>query len=591
MLKQPNIVFVLTDDQGYGDLACHGNPVLKTPNIDRLHEQSHRFTDFHVGPTCAPTRSGLYTGHFANSTGVWHTVGGRSLLRGNETTIANVFKDHGYRTGLFGKWHLGDNAPYRPQDRGFETVVCHGGGGISQVPDHWGNDYFDDTYMVNGVPTQFKGYCTDVFFDQASRYIREHQHEPFMCFITANAPHEPYNVGTEYSAPYRNQVSEDRSNFYGMITNIDENIGKLDNLLDELNLRDNTIFIFMTDNGTSMTDADMHTCGLRGTKNSPYDGGHRVPFFLRLPKENFKQPGDIDTLTSHVDFMPTLMDLCGMNLADYEHLNFHGRSLKPLLVAENSDWPKRTIVTDSQRLPNPIKWRSSCVMTEQWRLINGTELYNILQDRGQINDIANQYPDIVAQLRKDYEQWWNIVSTQFDDEIPISIGNPDDPETRLTAHDWRPMDNPKHTDPFVTESNEYLVYNQSHIRQGAGQNGYFEIDVQQAGTYRFELCRWPREEDTLLTQGIAPSTNGWRADVIHPRHHNNYSGGIAIPFTTAGIQIADQEQHQTIDPHSRGVVFMLPLQAGATHLKTWFRTDNGMERGAYYVYVKLMNAV
>lgn len=590
MSNQPNIVFILTDDQGYGDLSCHGNPTLKTSNIDKLYQESVRFTDYHVGPTCAPTRSGLYTGHFANSTGVWHTVGGRSLLRGNETTLADVLKDHGYRTSLFGKWHLGDNHPYRPQDRGFETVVCHGGGGISQVPDHWGNDYFDDTYMVNGVPKSFKGYCTDVFFDLAKDYILEHQNEPFACFITCNAPHDPYNVEKQYSDLYRDKTNVDRANFYGMITNIDENIGKLDALLDELHLKDNTIVIFMTDNGTSCLTPDMHTCGLRGTKNSPYDGGHRVPFFLRWPKGSFQSDRDIDQLTSHVDFMPTLMDLCGIDLGAYEHLNFHGKSLKLLITSPNAPWQERIIVTDSQRLPNPVKWRQSAVMSQQWRLINGSELYDINKDRSQTIDIAADHPDIVHQLRNAYEDWWEIVSKQFDDQIPISIGHPDEPETRLTAHDWRDPTDPRSDDPFVKEDNSYLVYNQGHIRQGDGKNGYFEIHVERDGRYRFELRRWPREEDIALTDGISENTEGWRSDVIHPRHHFNYSGGVAILFTQAHIQIQGQTHQQILEDDCQYAAFALSLQAGDTHLTTTFTTDEGMARGAYYVYVRYLGA-
>ena len=584
MTDRPNIVFVLTDDQGYGDLGCHGNPVLRTPHIDRLHAESFRFSNFHVGPTCAPTRSGLFTGHYANSTGVWHTVGGRSLLRGNETTLADVFGEQGYRTALFGKWHLGDNHPYRPQDRGFQTAVCHGGGGISQIPDFWGNDYFDDTYMVNGEPTAFDGYCTDVWFRLAGDYIRERRDQPFLCVIACNAPHGPYNVDSRYSDAYRGQVSDDRANFYGMIANIDENVGRLDALLTELNLRERTILIFMTDNGTSMKDADIHTCGLRGTKGSEYDGGHRVPFFLRSPRGALGPPREIDTLASHVDFMPTLMDLCGIDPAGYARLDFHGRSLVPLMRDEPADWPARTIVTDSQRMPNPIKWRKSAVMTQRWRLINGRELYDIVEDRGQTRDVAADHPDVVDELRSAYERWWKLVSRQFEEEIPISIGGV--PETIcLTAHDWRPPGSPVYTDPQEPEQNDYLAFHQGQVRQGLGRNGYFEVDVAEPGRYRFELRRWPVAEDRPLTAGIADSDAGWRSDVIHPRYRLIYSGGVALPFTQAGIEIAGRRLERPIAPVDHAAVFELDLPAGPAHLATWLRTDDGLERGAYYVYV------
>ncbi|MCK4999127.1 MAG: sulfatase-like hydrolase/transferase, partial [Anaerohalosphaera sp.] len=184
--KHPNVILIITDDQGYGDLACHGNKIIKTPNMDSLYAQSTRLTNFHVGPTCAPTRAALMTGRYCNRTGVWHTVMGRSMLRKDETTIANVFTDTGYKTAFFGKWHLGDNYPFRPQDRGFQEVLAHGGGGITQAPDHWNNDYFDDTYFHNGTHKKCTGYCTDVWFENAIKFIEQNKNRPFFCYLATN---------------------------------------------------------------------------------------------------------------------------------------------------------------------------------------------------------------------------------------------------------------------------------------------------------------------------------------------------------------------------------------------------------------------
>ena len=226
--RPPNEVFILTDDQGYPELGCHGNPVIQTPRMDELHAESVRLEHFHVGPTCAPTRAGLLTGHHANSTGVWHTIGGRSLLRKDEWTLASALRDNGYATGLFGKWHLGDQVPYRPQDRGFEESVCHGGGGISQSLDWWGNDYFDDTYSVNGQPVRFEGFCADVFFAEGMKFIEKHKEENFFCYIASNTPHGPWNIEERYWKPYIDKApGEARARFYGTVTNIDENVGKL----------------------------------------------------------------------------------------------------------------------------------------------------------------------------------------------------------------------------------------------------------------------------------------------------------------------------------------------------------------------------
>lgn len=584
-MNRPNIVFVLTDDQGYGDLGCHGNPWIRTSNIDGLYRDSLRFTNFHVGPTCAPTRAGLMTGHYANSTGVWHTIGGRSLLRRDEWTLPSALGESGYRTGIFGKWHLGDEYPYRPQDRGFQTSIVHGGGGISQTPDYWGNDYFDDTYMVNGEPQTFTGYCTDVFFGEAIAFIEQNKDEPFLCYIAANAPHVPYNVERRYSDLYMGAVPEARARFYGMITNIDENLGKLDDKLQALGIRDNTILIFMTDNGTGggcTVDAsgylkEGYNAGLRGVKNSPYDGGHRVPFFMRWPAGGAVGGRDVKELTANIDFMPTLLDLCGVRVPDGR--TFHGTSLKPLIAGNGEvaagDWPERILVTDSQRLMNPVKWRQSAVMTERWRLINGKELYDMDDDREQRNDMANAYPDIVTALRAEYERWWEIVSGQFAEEIPIVIG--DGPsEVTLTCHDWR---------------NEDCIspWNQAFIRQGMKASGYWEIEVAGAGRYEVELRRWPKEAGHTLTFGMEGDDIRWRKDVIAEQNWNLYTGGKALPVKQARIKVGEMELEQTVNDDASCASFQVSLPVGPTHLQAWFSDGADYEVGAYYVYIRQVN--
>ena len=223
----PNVILIITDDQGYGDLGCHGNPYIQTPHLDQFHKESVRLTNFHVSPTCAPTRASLMTGRYCNRTGVWHTIAGWSQLRENEKTLGNMFEEAGYTTGAFGKWHLGDNYPFRPFDRGFQETVVHGGGGVQQTPDYWNNDYFDDTYFKNGKPQSYKGYCTDVFFEEAMDFIDQHHQQPFFCYISTNAPHWPYNVPLDYIEPYEkfgDQLLPHQKRFLGMITNIDDNL-------------------------------------------------------------------------------------------------------------------------------------------------------------------------------------------------------------------------------------------------------------------------------------------------------------------------------------------------------------------------------
>lgn len=572
--KRPNIVFVLTDDQGYGELGCHGNPVIETPNIDAFHGESVRLTDYHVGPTCAPTRAGLMTGHYHNSTGVWHTIGGRSLLRRDEWSLATALSEAGYVTGLYGKWHLGDNYPYRPQDRGFQHVVAHGGGGVGQTPDYWGNNYDDDCYAVDGEWTPFEGYCTDVWFTEALEFIERNRDRPFFCYISTNAPHSPYIVDDAYSARYTDKVEhQDRANFYGMITAIDENFGRLDRALHDWGLADNTILIFMTDNGTSggaTLDAEGfvvrgYNAGMRGLKNSEYDGGHRVPFFIRWPAGGIDGGRDVTALTANVDVMPTLLALCG---ADPGTHTFDGRSLVPLLVGHDEGWPDRIMVTDSQRLAHPVKWRKSATMTSRWRLVNGVELYDKSIDPEQRHDVAALYPEVVARLREAYEAWWAKVSVQFDGTIPITIGRAAGETVALTTHDWR-------NDPVE------CAWNQAMVRAGVACNGYWEVDVATPGRYRFELRRWPQVEARAITEGIPGPLKPF-TDAIR----DGWGGGCGLPFERARIRVGHHEANRPVETDAHFVAFTFWLDAGETRLETAFVDAQGNETGAYFVYIE-----
>ncbi|HRP18100.1 MAG TPA: sulfatase-like hydrolase/transferase [Ginsengibacter sp.] len=277
--SKPNVILILVDDMGYGDLSCLGGPYLKTPAIDKLYAESVRLTDFHVDPTCAPTRASLFTGKYSAKTGVWHTLAGRSFPDKDEVFLSEIFAENGYHTGLFGKWHLGDNYPYLPQYRGFQEVLTFRGGGVGQVDDFWRNDYFDDIYVHNGKNEFFEGYCTDVWFENAINFIEGSKAVPFFCFISANAPHYPYNVPNKYTLPLREKgIDDNTSRYLGMISNIDENIQKLSLKLKKLALIDNTIIIFMSDNGRSAVSLPkpgqpyFFNAGMRGLKGSSYDG-------------------------------------------------------------------------------------------------------------------------------------------------------------------------------------------------------------------------------------------------------------------------------------------------------------------------------
>ena len=544
--KQPNVVLVMTDDQGYGDLSCLGNPVLKTPNIDRLHGESLRLSNFHVSPTCAPSRAALMTGRYNNRCGVWHTIMGRSILQRDERTMADYFSEAGYQTGIFGKWHLGDNYPYRPQDRGFMETLIHGGGGVGQTPDYWGNSYFDDTYFHNGTPAPFKGYCTDVFFEGARDFIRANRDTPFFCYLPTNAPHGPYRVAPEYSQPFKDRgLKEDQANFYGMLVNIDENMGRLLATVDELGIAGDTIFIFMTDNGTSEGDAG----GMRGRKGSEYEGGHRVPCFIRWPHGPIAAKRDVPMVTAHLDLLPTLLDLCGVPSGG--GLPFDGINLRPWLEDPGAPEPDRALVVDSQRIDQPEKWRKSAVMEKHWRLVNGTELYNLESDPEQKADRAKEEPERLARMRGQYVAWWEDVSRQFDHYVPIVLGAAGQSPVRLTCHDWH---------------GEKVPWNQPYILRGDEGNGFWAVDVAEASEYQFDLRRWPLEADAPINSAV--------------------NGGKALSITEARLSIAGQKHATPVGDADHYARITVKLDKGEARLNTAFVCGDGKDRGAYYVVVE-----
>ena len=563
--ERPNVVLVITDDQGYGDLSCHGNPVLKTPNIDSLAEDSIRLTDFHVSPTCSPSRAAFMTGRCSDRTGVWHTIMGRSLLRENEITIAELLRDSGYATGMFGKWHLGDNAPFRPEDRGFTEVYRHSGGGVGQTPDYWDNAYFDGHYSHNGKFVPAKGFCTDVFFTHAKKFIKQQAEnkKPFFAWVSTNAPHGPLHCPEEWSEPYKDQ-GDRVANFFGMIANIDSNVGEMRKLIDDLGIAEDTIFIFTTDNGTA-GGAKIFNSQMRGQKGSEYDGGHRVPCFIHWPGK-FSGGVDIDPLTAHVDLLPTLVELCGANLP--VDVKLDGTSIVPLLRdPKNSDpkWNERVIVTDSQRVLDPIKWRKSSVMTSRWRLINGKELYDIDADPSQKNDLAQQQPEVVNSLVNSYDSWWADIEPGFANFARIHVGSPNENPTVLTAHDWLDAQPP---------------WNQSHIRKAKPfAPGYWSVKVLQAGDYSVSLRRWPIESGFSIDQEIPAG------DPVPGLKAYRETPGVKVVPVTAHLKIGNQSQAVDFKPLSKEVSFDVDLAAGETTISAYFETAEGKQVGTFYVYV------
>jgi arylsulfatase A-like enzyme len=572
--NKPNIVFVITDDQGYGDLGHTGNPIIKTPAIDKFATQAVSLSNYHVGTTCAPTRAGLLTGRNCNRNGVWHTIMGASILNREEVTLADVFQENGYATGMFGKWHLGDNHPFAPQDRGFQEAFYHGGGGVGQTPDYWNNDYFDDTYFRNGVPEKQQGYCTDVWFGEAMKFIENKKDKPFLCYLSLNAPHGPFNLPEEYYYPYKDEheINETQKRFYGMITNIDDNFSKLIQQLEVLGISENTIVIFTTDNGTArgyMMDKETekalgYNAGMRGTKGSEYDGGHRVPFIIRWPQGGLEGGKKLTGLTAHVDILPTLAKLTGQEFTTTKTMD--GTDISSYLLGK-SEVPKRLLVTDTQRVPWPIKGKNSSVMEGSWRLVNGTELYDISEDPGQKLNIAEKHPERVEKMNAFYENWWTdvIKETKFS---TIDLGV--DPHEVITCHDARTID-------------FYPPWNQRQIREGKPMKpAPFFVNFVESGTYKFKLTRWPIESGFALGDEVNDERPG--TATIDPRFH-----GKAMKFKKAYLKIGTQEISVDVNNSEQAATLELTVKKGKTELLAYFDLLEGGQTNAFYINVEKIN--
>ncbi|MBB3207968.1 arylsulfatase [Rhodopirellula rubra] len=420
---RPNIVLVMTDDQGMGDLSCMGNEVVRTPNIDRFYEQSTRFTDFQVSPTCAPTRSAIMSGRAPFKNGVTHTIMQRERMALDTFTLPQALQTAGYQTGIFGKWHLGDEDAYLPGNRGFDEVLIHGAGGIGQVtlgdfPPNKENVYFDNVLLHNDTIVQTKGYCTDVFFQSGLAWIKNQLEtsDPYFAYIALNAPHGPLVAPEKYTARFLELgYDQGTAGRYGMIENIDDNFGRLMAKLGEWNSLDNTLVIFMTDNGATHLSGKLNglrvrhfNANLKGGKNSPNEGGSHVPAFWYW-KGVLGEGVDIDALTAHIDIYPTFCELASAKLPD-DVQDIDGRSLLPLLKDADAKWPDRELFVHCGRWPtggrDDFKFKKCAVRTERWRFVNNAELYDISADPSETTDVAQTNPEVVAKLRQSYDRWW-----------------------------------------------------------------------------------------------------------------------------------------------------------------------------------------
>lgn len=434
---KPNVVLIVTDDQGFGDIGYYGNPHIKTPVLDSLASKSVRFDDFSVNPVCAPTRSAIMTGKYSMATGVHDTYIGGAMMAPSEVTIAEILKGAGYKTGMIGKWHLGDNYPMRPQDQGFEYTLNHLSGGIGQYGD-WPNtlkrdsSYFNPILWKNGKQVQTQGYCTDVLTEAAMDYVEDNKDNPFFLYLSYNAPHGPLQLPQKYydmykdvdidaglinqGKPYPNVTDHSRENsrkVYGMVTNIDDNLRLFFKKLEDLNIDENTLVIFMTDNGPQHP---RYIAGMRGKKGSVFQGGVRVPSFWYYPKA-FKEARDIKTPAAHYDILPTLAELTDASLP--EGLKIEGESLLPLLTKKEDSLPERIINRYWTRTA-PVHYRNVSTRKGDMKLVgvgkdvdgnDKFELFNLNEDPYEQNDISAEHPALVEELKAEMDTWLNTMET------------------------------------------------------------------------------------------------------------------------------------------------------------------------------------
>jgi len=566
--EQPNVILVMTDDQGIGDLGCHGNPWIETPNIDQFYRTSVRLTDFHVSPLCTPTRSALMTGVYPIKNGVWATFKGRDMLHASLPIMPEVFRQNGYATGMFGKWHLGNNFPSRPTDKGFDIAIHHSSGGVGELSDFWSNNYFDDTYLVNNRETKFAGYCTDVWFNEAISFMKQKKDKPFFIYLSTNAPHHPLYVDKKYSEPYNDLVNKKipSAEFYGMIANIDENFGKLVNAMKQMELEKNTILIFLTDNGSQFGVSEDYQLGwnkgFRGRKSDKLEAGHRVPFFIRWPEAGIEGGKDIDNLTSHIDLLPTLAGLCNLTLPtdfDGDGIDLSNKLLNPKVRIE-----ERTVFVHHRqdyRQPEPII--GSGIMKADWRLLHGTELYDIKLDPEQKNNIAMEHPDVVEELLEENRVFIaNAVQKMPYKELAYKeIGSEFQPKTKLTVQHAIGEDGP--------------IWQQEEIAAGLkNKNTSHPISILKKGIYKFICRRWP-EECPGSIQGIP---------AVNPKGLFNYQ---PIYPDKVKLSLFGKTFVREIAPDDDKVVFEIQLDPGRTMMETIF-IEGEEEYGVYYTYIELV---
>lgn len=521
----PNVILVMTDDQGFGDVGLHGNDIVQTPAIDKFARNGIQLTEFYCSPVCAPTRAALMTGRYFYRTGVIHTSRGAARMATDEKTMAEVFQDAGYVTGIFGKWHLGDNYPMRPQDQGFQHSLVHKSGGITQPPDQ-PNDYFDPLLWKDGQPVQAKGYCTDVFFDGALDFVEKNQDRPFFAYIATNAPHTPLIVDEAAWKKYAQQdQSETTAKVYAMVENIDMNFARLLEKLDELKLRENTIVIFLTDNGPQQ---NRFNGGLNGRKSMVYEGGIHVPCFVQWPAK-LEAGRKVASRHAHLDWLPTLIDATGIK-ADLPN-RLDGISFWPQLFGKSSSVQPRNLFFQVHRGLDPEPRHNAAVVGPRYKLVlnvgsfgqeklkdvppnrrTGIQLFDLEKDPGEKHDLAAAMPNKVEELLEAYDAWFDDVKSTRNFETPaIPINEKSEKSTLLCRYQDGFYEGDRHlgwkievVDPILVQIrlNQEAKPGQKLMVQWLGNTTAYDIEDLQHPGAAFQLSRgtslldvWLQTED------------------------------------------------------------------------------------------------
>ena len=586
--KRPNVLVIITDDQGYGDLASHGNPVVRTPHLDQLAKESVRLTNFYVSPVCSPTRASLLTGRYSYRTGVVDTFLGRSMMHTDEVTLAEMLRWAGYRTGIFGKWHLGDNYPMRPMDQGFGESLVHKGGGLGQPSDlPGGGGYTDPILLRNAHAVRTSGYVSDVLAAAAIDFIKTNRDRPFFAYLAFNAPHDPLGDVPQAHLDRYKSIDLTASRFvspgwplptrldtdkvarvYSMVSNIDDNVGRVLAKLKELGVDRDTIVVFLTDNGPQHP---RFNAGMRGLKGTPYDGGIHVPCFMRWPAGLGAASGAyVDRVAAHIDVTPTLLDACGV--PQPPGVPFDGVSLLPLLRGDVSHetWPDRTLYFQWHRGATPQPDRSFAARSQRWKLVQPAgadgaefqpryELYDLAAEPYETRSVADRNNAVVEEMRDGYRHWFEDVTSSRARHAPrVVLGTPHENPAVLTRQDWR---GPR-------------------AGWGAKDLGHWEVEIAEAGDY--EITVHLAADPAKPADGAKPAGKG--PDAVAGVEQPAAAGAPAVP-RTLHFRLGTVEVERPLEPGQKSMKLpALRLPAGAGSLEAWV-TQGGQTTGVRFVEV------